>query len=456
MSAPSRPRSSRSRTRRPAAISSTPAPAVEPVALPAESTPSFAELGLPAVLVAELAHRGLIDPFPIQAAALPDALVGADVLGRASTGSGKTMAFGLAMLVRLAGRTARPHHPRGLVLVPTRELAMQVADALEPYARALQLSVHSMVGGTSFTRQTEALRRGIDVLVATPGRLNDHLRNGTCRLSEVETTTLDEADQMADMGFLPQVRVILDLVPFDGQRLLFSATLDREVDALIRTYLTDPLIHSVAPATASVATMAHHLLLITAADKTPVVASLGAREGRTLMFVRTKHGADRLAKQLRRIGVTAGALHGGKAQNARTRILAQFRDGTVPVLVATDVAARGIHVADVSLVVHVDPPTEPKAYLHRAGRTARAGEPGLVLTLVLPDQRHEVETMTRQAGVRPAVMQVRAGDTALSRLAGAREPSGVSVPDAPVPAPPVRAPRRPAPRRSGPSRRSRH
>ncbi|WP_308202796.1 DEAD/DEAH box helicase [Crossiella sp. SN42] len=382
-------------------------------------------------LVQTLTRKGILTPFPIQAAAMPDALAGKDVLGRGQTGSGKTLAFGLPMLTRLAGSHAKPRQPRGLVLVPTRELAMQVQDSLTDYADALGLSCRMVVGGTSFPKQISALRRGVDLLIATPGRLADHVRQGTADLSEVTVTALDEADQMADMGFLPQVRELLDLVDPNGQRLLFSATLDGDVDKLVRQYLKNPVTHSTAPSSASVTTMDHHVLLISAEDKNTIVAEVGAREGRTIMFVRTKHTVDRLTKKLRSLGVRAGALHGGKTQGARTRTLAEFREGIAPVLVATDVAARGIHVDNVSLVLHVDPPADPKDYLHRAGRTARAGESGTVVTLVLHNQRRSVQAMTGKAGVSPVTTKVRPGDQALIELTGAREPSGVAIPDEP-------------------------
>jgi superfamily II DNA/RNA helicase len=395
-----------------------------------EIGPTFAELGLPQPLLRALADAGLTHPFAIQAATIPDALAGRDVLGRAATGSGKTLAFGLPMLARLAqGGSAKPKRPRGLVLVPTRELAAQISEALMPYARALDLWCRVVVGGASFSRQEDALRRGVDLLIATPGRLSDHVRQGTCVLDDVIVTALDEADQMADMGFLPQVREILDLIDQHGQRLLFSATLDRDVDSLVRQYLHSPVTHSVAPSTASVTTMEHHLLVVSAQDKNDVVAEVAARDGRTIMFVRTKHHVDKLAEKLRSVGVRAGALHGGKAQSARTRILGEFRDGHIPVLVATDVAARGIHVDGVSLVVHVDPPADSKDYLHRAGRTARAGETGTVVTLVTHSQRRAVLGLTARAGVRPFSTQVRPGDAELNRITGARRPSGEPVVD---------------------------
>ena len=396
--------------------------------------PSFAELGLPEPVLRALATHGFSEPFPIQAATLPDALTGRDLLGRGQTGSGKTLAFGLAILSRLAGSRSRPRQPRGLVLVPTRELAQQVVDAVAPFAKALGLTTTSVVGGMSFNRQAAELDRGIDLLVATPGRLTDHTTQRTCDLSQVRVTAIDEADRMADMGFLPQVRKILDLTPTDGQRLLFSATLDGDVATLVRRYLTDPVTRSVASATAQVETMEHHVLIVDTAAKPRIVSEIAARDGRTILFVRTKHGVDRLVKTLRRDGIAAGALHGGKAQNARNRAIAEFKGGQTPVLVATDVAARGIHIDDVSLVVHVDPPGEPKDYLHRAGRTARAGDSGTVVTMVTPPERRDVDRLTRLAGVRATQTEVRSGDAALARITGARPPSGVPIIEPPRPA----------------------
>ncbi|WP_407691200.1 DEAD/DEAH box helicase [Saccharopolyspora mangrovi] len=418
----------------------------------------FADLGLPKRLVRALHDNGMREAFPIQAATIPDALTGRDVLGRGQTGSGKTLAFGLPLLA-LQTESARPMRPRALVLVPTRELATQVTDSLKPLAKALGLYVREVVGGTSFNRQVDTLRRGVDVLVATPGRLNDHLRQGTCDLSEVERTALDEADQMADMGFMPQVREILDLVPSDGQRLLFSATLDGDVDKLVERYMTDPVVHSLAPPSASVDSMEHHQFLVSATDKQTVLARIAAREGRTIMFVRTKHHADRLAKKLRAVGVEAGALHGGKAQNARTRILDEFKNASTSTLVATNVAARGIHIDDVSLVVHVEPPADPKDYLHRAGRTARAGSSGTVVTLVTEDQKQAFRAMANQAGVKAITTEIRPQDAELARVTGAREPSGtpLAAPQRQQPKPaksrgehrPQRAPRGTEPSRRG-------
>ena len=409
----------------------TPAPSLDRELdnMPVRAVPtvnSFEELGLSAKLCDELARAGIKKPFPIQSATLPDALSGRDVLGRAQTGSGKTLAFGLALLSRLDGGKAKPKYPRAIVLVPTRELAMQVSDALTPLARSLGLWCRTVVGGMSFAKQADALRRGVDLLIATPGRLSDHVRQGTCVLDEVAFTALDEADQMADMGFMPQVRAILDLTPV-GQRMLFSATLDGDVEQLVRRYLHEPVTHSVQSAKASVTTMDHHVLLVSKEDKPAVIAEMAAREGRTIMFLRTKHHVDRLTAKLRSIGVNAGALHGGKTQGARNRVLGDFKEGSLPVLVATDVAARGIHVDGISLVVHVDPPADAKGYLHRAGRTARAGESGTVVTIVTHQERRTVARMTEQAGVRPTSTTVRPGGEDLVRITGARIPTGEPI-----------------------------
>ncbi|MBB5111065.1 superfamily II DNA/RNA helicase [Micromonospora echinospora] len=403
----------------------------------------FASLGLPRQLVEVLARQGITAPFEIQRATLPDSLAGRDVLGRGQTGSGKTLAFGLPVIARLADRNrARPLHPRALVMVPTRELAMQVNDALVPLGKSVGVFLKTAVGGVPYDRQIDALRRGVEIVVATPGRLGDLIERGVCRLDDVEITVLDEADQMADMGFLPEVTKLLAKTPADAQRLLFSATLDNDVDSLVKRFMTDPVTHSTAPATAAVSTMDHHMLLIPPHDKFAVAASIAAREGRTMLFARTQLGVDRLVEQLAAVGVRAGGLHGGKTQRMRTKTLAEFREGRTPVLVATDVAARGIHVDGVSLVLHVDPPKDPKDYLHRAGRTARAGESGAVATLVLPKQRRTTLAMMEKAGVEPAEARVRAGDETLAELTGAREPSGVPVRDEPEP-------RRGGPRRFG-------
>ncbi|WP_091090724.1 DEAD/DEAH box helicase [Micromonospora nigra] len=412
-----------------------------------QAVPDFAALGLPQPLVRVLARQGITTPFEIQQATMPDALAGRDVLGRGQTGSGKTLAFGLPLLARVAERNrARPLHPRALVLVPTRELAMQVNDALVPLGKAVGVFLKTAVGGVPYDRQIDALRRGVEIVVATPGRLGDLIARGVCRLDDVEVTVLDEADQMADMGFLPEVTELLAKTPVDAQRLLFSATLDGDVDALVKRFMSDPVTHSTAPSTASVSTMDHHMLLIPPHDKFPVTAAIAAREGRTMVFARTQLGVDRLVSQLAAVGVRAGGLHGGKTQRMRTRTLAEFREGRMNVLVATDVAARGIHVDGVSLVLHVDPPKDPKDYLHRAGRTARAGESGAVATLVLPKQRRTTLAMLEKAGVEPAQSRVRAGDPVLSELTGAREPSGVPVREEPE------EPRRYGDRPGGPRR----
>ncbi|WP_435819382.1 DEAD/DEAH box helicase [Micromonospora violae] len=389
---------------------------------------SFASLGLPEPVVRALAQQGITSPFEIQRATLPDALAGRDVLGRGQTGSGKTLAFGLPVIARLADRNrARPMRPRALILVPTRELAMQVNDALVPLGKAVGIFLKTAVGGVPYDRQIDALRRGVEIIVATPGRLGDLIERGICQLDDVEITVLDEADQMADMGFLPEVTELLAKTPANGQRLLFSATLDGDVDTLVKRFMTDPVTHSTAPSTASVSTMDHHMLLIPPHEKFPVAASIAARDGRTMVFARTQLGVDRLVEQLAAVGVRAGGLHGGKTQRMRTKTLAEFREGRMNVLVATDVAARGIHVDGVTLVLHVDPPKDPKDYLHRAGRTARAGESGAVATLVLPKQRRTTLAMMEKAGVAPAETRVRVGDAALAELVGAREPSGVPV-----------------------------
>jgi len=402
--------------------------------------PTFAELGVHPDLIPVLTRDGITEPFPIQAATLPDAIAGRDILGRGQTGSGKTLAFGLALLTRLTGRRAAPHRPLGLVLVPTRELAMQVSDTLSPLARGTGLSVRLIAGGMPYAKQVRALERGVTVLVATPGRLIDLVNRGSVDLSEVSITVLDEADQMADMGFLPVVREILDMTRPNGQRLLFSATLDRDVDSLVRAYLRNAATHSLAPAQASVDTMDHHVLLVHPADKDVVTAQIAARDGRTIFFVRTQAGADRLAGKLAEQGVPVGALHGGKSQAVRTRTLDAFRKGHTGALVATDVAARGIHVDGISLVVHVDSPTDPKDYLHRAGRTARAGESGTVVTLASPRQQRMVASLAKRAGVDPYVARVRPGDQTLTDITGARQPSGV-----PWEAPVVKEPRRERP-----------
>ncbi|MFG2510674.1 DEAD/DEAH box helicase [Streptomyces sp. NPDC048584] len=391
-------------------------------ALPPAS--SFAELGLPAEILRVLAEHDVSVPFPIQAAALPNALAGRDVLGRGRTGSGKTLAFGLGVLARTAGRRAQPKEPLALVLVPTRELAQQVGEVLTPYAEALRLRLATVVGGVSIGRQAAALRDGAEIVVATPGRLHDLIDRKGCRLGRVRITVLDEADQMCDMGFLPQVTEILDQVRPDGQRMLFSATLDRDVDQLVRDYLRDPAVHSVDPSSSAVSTIEHHVFVVHGPDRYAVTTEIAARDGRVLLFRDTKHGVDQLTRHLRASGVAAAALHSGKSQPQRTRTLAQFRSGQVTSLVATNVAARGLHIDDLDLVVNVDPATDPKDYLHRAGRTARAGRSGTAVTLVLSGQLREASQVTADAGVVPKVTKVRSGEAELSRITGAKAPSG--------------------------------
>ncbi|MFJ9691804.1 DEAD/DEAH box helicase [Kitasatospora sp. NPDC101183] len=395
-----------------------------PARPPAET---FAELDLPKAILSTLTREGVTAPFPIQGATLPDSIAGRDVLGRGRTGSGKTLAFGLSLLARTAGSRAVARYPLALVLVPTRELAQQVTEALTPYATAVNLRITTVVGGMSINKQANAVRRGTEVLVATPGRLDDLIGRGDVNLSDVAITVLDEADQMADMGFLPQVSKLLEQVAEGGQRMLFSATLDRNVDRLVKRFLTDPVTHSVDPSAGAVTTMDHHVLQLDAADKASTAAHIASRDGRVIMFVHTKHGADRLAKQLLANGVKAAALHGGKSQPQRNRVLDQFRDGNVTALIATNVAARGIHIDGLDLVVNVDPPVDHKDYLHRGGRTARAGESGTVVTLVLPEQRREVNRLMTVAGIRPTVTKVRPGDADLAKITGARTPSGVPV-----------------------------
>jgi superfamily II DNA/RNA helicase len=412
---------------------------------------TFAALGLPDRLVTALARRGMTAPFAIQTRAIPDALSGRDVLGRGATGSGKTLAFGLPMLSRLVGGERLRGTPRGLVLVPTRELAQQVSDALAPLAQALDLKVTTVYGGASMGRQIDQLRRGVDVVVATPGRLQDLIDQRECTLEALQITVLDEADHMADLGFMPAVTALLDMTADGTQRLLFSATLDRGVDKLVRQYLVDPAVHAVASADSTVTTMDHRVYAVQGDAKVDISAEIAARPGRTLFFVRTKHGADRLAMQMRKVGVEAAAIHGNLTQHARKRALENFTTGHARVLVATDVAARGIHVDDVDLVVHYDPPADHKDYLHRSGRTARAGASGTVLSLVTSDQVRDHQRMRERAGVEVSAVSVVTGHPAVRELAESGEPI-VVAPRAPyVPRP--QGERRPSavsrPRRTG-------
>ncbi|WP_079063125.1 DEAD/DEAH box helicase [Peterkaempfera griseoplana] len=392
-------------------------------ALPAVE--SFDELDMPKALLSVLTRQGVTAPFPIQAATLPNSLAGRDVLGRGRTGSGKTIAFGLAVLARTAGRKAEPRRPMALVLVPTRELAQQVTESLTPYAHAVRLRMATVVGGMSIGRQAQALNRGAEVVVATPGRLKDLIQRGDCRLDGVGITVLDEADQMADMGFLPQVTEILDQVAEGCQTMLFSATLDRNVDRLVRRFLKDPVTHSVDPSAGAVSTMEHHVLHVQNLDKSATIAHIASRDGGVIMFIDTKHAADRLVRDLLANGVKAAALHGGKSQPQRTRTLEQFRTGQVTALIATNVAARGIHIDGLDLVVNLDPPNDHKDYLHRGGRTARAGESGTVVTLVLPNQRREMARIMATAAITPVTTRVSAGDENLARITGARVPTGI-------------------------------
>ncbi|MCZ2826758.1 MULTISPECIES: DEAD/DEAH box helicase [unclassified Modestobacter] len=400
--------------------------------LPTDTT--FAELGVPAPLVEVLTASGITAPFPIQVATLPDTLAGRDVLGRGRTGSGKTLAFSIPLVARLAGSTSKrqPKRPRSLILVPTRELANQVAAVVDPLARALGMKTTVVFGGVGQNPQVQALAAGVDVLIACPGRLEDLINQRHADLGAVEITILDEADHMADLGFLPGVKRLLDRTPKVGQRLLFSATLDNGVDVLIKRYLSSPTTHSVDPAVAPVSTMTHHVFRVDAADKGQIVQELASGLGRTVMFTRTKHQAKKLAKQLTAAGVPAVDLHGNLSQNARERNLEAFSNGETRVLCATDIAARGIHVDDVAIVVHVDPPAEHKAYLHRSGRTARAGAGGIVVTIATPDQAGEVRTLARQAGITPDVSAIKPGAREITALTG---PAAPYVEPAPVAAP---------------------
>ncbi|PKZ42121.1 RNA helicase [Kytococcus schroeteri] len=364
---------------------------------------SFDALGLPASLVAVLAEAGITTPSPIQAATLPDSLAGRDVLGRGRTGSGKTLAFGLPLVARLAAdrRRPAPGRPRALVLAPTRELASQIERAIRPLADAERLTTTVVFGGVGQNPQVTALRKGVDVLIACPGRLEDLIGQGHCDLRDAGIAVLDEADHMADLGFLPGVKRLLAATPRDGQKLLFSATLDGGIKVIADRFLSQPVTHEADSAQSPVATMTHHVLEVAKDDKLPVLRELAAAPGRTVVFTRTKYGAKKLAKQLTANGVPSVDLHGNLSQNARQRNLAAFTEGVASTLVATDIAARGIHVDDIALVVHADPPAEHKAYLHRSGRTARAGAEGTVVTLMLPDQRDEVRSLMRAARIRP-------------------------------------------------------
>ena len=393
------------------------------------SNNSFADLGVPARLISNLSARGITEPFPIQVSTLPDTLAGRDVLGRGKTGSGKTLAFSIPLVVRLAEARRRPAHPTGLVLAPTRELATQISAVLEPLAASYGLKVTTIFGGVSQSRQESALRAGADIVVACPGRLEDLMRQRLISLDSVDITVLDEADHMADLGFLPGVTRILAATPSNGQRLLFSATLDNGVDKLVKRFLRNHVMHSVDEANSPVAEMTHHVFHVASAGaKTELVHRLASGTGRRILFMRTKHQARKLARQLTDAGVPSVDLHGNLSQPARDRNLAAFSSGEARVLVATDIAARGVHVDDVQLVVHVDPPAEHKAYLHRSGRTARAGSAGDVVTVVLPEQRRDTSALMRRAGISVAPQQVTAASEPVAQLVGEIAPYQAPAP----------------------------
>jgi superfamily II DNA/RNA helicase len=375
---------------------------------------TFKELGVAPGLVAALAEKGVVEPFPIQELTIRDALAGRDVCGKAKTGSGKTLAFGLPLLMRTP--TAEARRPRALVLVPTRELAVQVHDVLKPLAEGSGLRLHAFYGGSPMDPQIKALRQGTDIVIATPGRLIDLGERGELSVEDIEIVVLDEADRMADMGFLPQVEWFLRRIARDHQTMLFSATLDRDVDHLIRLYLRDPVRHEVASDTVTVDEMIHRFLAVHQLDKAKVAAAISRANYRTLMFTRTKRGADRLSQALRKEGVKAGAIHGDLRQSQRERALKDFTDGKLPVLVATDVAARGLHIPAIDVVIHYDPADDHKNYLHRSGRTARAGEAGVAVTLVLWDQHMDAEKLQKRLGIKQPIVEVFSNDPKLNDL----------------------------------------
>lgn len=395
---------------------------------------TFGSLGVPAPLVAALHDNEITAPFPIQISTLPDTLAGRDVLGRGKTGSGKTLAFSIPLVARLADTRRRPNRPSGLVLAPTRELATQITAAVEPLAAAYGLKVTTIFGGVAQSRQETALRGGVDIVVACPGRLEDLMKQKLISLDAVQVTVLDEADHMADLGFLPGVTRILAATPATGQRLLFSATLDNGVDKLVRRFLHDPVSHSVDDIAAPPPAMTHHVFHVAGAqDKKDLVHRLASGTGRRILFMRTKHQARKLAKQLTEAGIPSVDLHGNLSQPARDRNLAAFSTGAARVLVATDIAARGVHVDEVQLVVHVDPPAEHKAYLHRSGRTARAGSAGDVVTVVLPEQRGDTQVLLRRAGITVAAQQVSVDSMPVQALVGVVAPLQMPAPKAALP-----------------------
>jgi superfamily II DNA/RNA helicase len=396
---------------------------------------SFTTLGVPARLSTVLAGQGIETPTPIHTATLPDSLAGRDVLGRGRTGSGKTYAFLLPIVARLAdGPKPRPGAPRALILAPTRELVGQIEASLAPLARVAGLTTRTVFGGVGQHPQVTALRRGVDIVVACPGRLEDLIGQGHCTLDDIAVTVLDEADHMADLGFLPSVRRILGRTPKRSQRLLFSATLDKAIDSLVKQFLHDPVTHQADSAQSPVAEMTHHVLHVDREHRLPVLVDLASAPGRTLLFTRTKYGAKALARQLNNSGVPTVELHGNLGQGARTRNLDAFHSGKAAALVATDIAARGIHVDDISLVVHADPPAEHKAYLHRSGRTARAGNAGTVVTMMTSDQVRDVRDLTRAAGIKPTTTRIQGSShPVLAQLApGERVLSGPVGPVGPA------------------------
>ena len=380
--------------------------------------PSFDSLGVDPALVKALAEQGITTAFAIQAMTVADALSGRDVCGKAKTGSGKTLAFGIPLLQRtMAARSTEPGRPRALVLVPTRELAVQVSEVLEPLGKEAGIRIVAVYGGADIERQIKKLRRGVDVIIATPGRLIDLGDRGELSVADIETLVLDEADRMADMGFMPQVEWVLRRLEREHQTLLFSATLDGAVDRLVSRYLTDPVLHAVASPHTTVEAMEHRFLEVHQMDRVKVCSAICRNADKALVFVRTKHGADRLVEQLGKEGVRAGAIHGDLRQANRERTLKDFAEGKLHVLVATDVAARGLDIDAVDVVIHFDPPEDHKAYLHRSGRTARAGEAGLVVTLVQWNQVLEVERIQTRIGLRMPIVEIFSNDPRLANLA---------------------------------------
>ena len=384
-----------------------------------DTSPSFADLGLPTPLVNELARQGLTQPFPIQQATIADALAGRDTLGRGRTGSGKTLAFTLPLLARLleSGKQRERNAPRAVVLVPTRELANQVCDVMAPLAATLNMRTAVVYGGVGYNKQIEQMRNGVDVVVACPGRFIDLMESGHIDLDAVEITVLDEADHMAELGFLEHVTQILSRTPKDGQRLLFSATLDRGIDKVVRKFLNNPITHEVESSSEDEATMTHYFFEVTQNDRFEVISDLCSAPGRSLVFTRTKHGARKLTEALIKAGIPSVELHGDLSQNVRARNLAAYSSGKADTLVATDIAARGIHVDDIALVIHADPPEEHKAFLHRSGRTARAGSDGTVITIVTENMRRHVKRLARDAGIDPITKRVALGDDLLTEIA---------------------------------------